>query len=422
MTQLIEIDIASVKTAAQEVYLAFSNPGVLEIDSIRLMGVSVKETANPIGFFGTGLKYAMAATLRMGGAMTIITDGECYEVLGRPTTVRGKHFTQVMLNDEPLGFTTDLGKHWEPWMALRELYSNAMDEGGKVELVELVPDQDSLNGTTAIILQGDCFVSTWKDRCKFLIGDNESLVHVSDFTAAHQTHGANRAAFYRGIKVFESIYPTRHRYNLLEQVVLTEDRTLRHEWQFQEAIEKSIITSTDTKFIESCLTTGTDYYEYYLPFNDAHSSITESDEFRNTCRRLDEQKPRGLNKSAIAWYRSRTLSSQPVTPAKLTRVQQAQLDKAATFVRAIGFGSDFDNFEVIVANWLGEGVYGRAEKGTIYISKECFDKGTKFLASTLLEEYVHCRYGFADHSRDLQTWLFDRIITMGEEHVTGEPL
>ncbi len=97
-------------------------------------------------------------------------------------------------------------------------------------------------------------------------------------------------------------------------------------------------------------------------------------------------------------------------------MQQSQLDKAVAFVKRIGFGDDFDNYPVRVVNWLGEGIYGQAIDQSIYISKECFDKGTKFLASTLLEEFVHNRYGLNDESRDLQTWLFDRIITMGEEH------
>lgn len=64
----------------------------------------------------------------------------------------------------------------------------------------------------------------------------------------------------------------------------------------------------------------------------------------------------------------------------------------------------------------------QSPNGRILLSKDCFDKGTKFLASTLLEEFVHCHYDLADESRDLQTWLFDRIITMGEEYVIHEPL
>src|SRR5579863_6415046 len=111
-----------------EPYLLFSNPGVLDMNLVKLLGVSVKESESPIGFFGTGLKYAMAVALRIGGSMTIFVDGAKYEVNGRKVTLRDKEFTQVMLNDEPLGFTTELGKQWEPWMVVRELYSNALDE------------------------------------------------------------------------------------------------------------------------------------------------------------------------------------------------------------------------------------------------------------------------------------------------------
>jgi hypothetical protein len=95
---------------ANEPHLAFSNPGILDMNLLKLLGVSVKESDNPIGFFGTGLTYAMATALRLGGAMTIYSNGERYEVGGRPVTLRDKQFTQVMLNDEPLGFTTELGK------------------------------------------------------------------------------------------------------------------------------------------------------------------------------------------------------------------------------------------------------------------------------------------------------------------------
>ncbi len=86
---------------------------MLELDLVKLMGVSVKDTSDPIGFFGTGLKYAMATALRWGGEMTIITNGEQYEVRGRQTKLRYKELTQVMLNNEPLGFTTELGKQRE---------------------------------------------------------------------------------------------------------------------------------------------------------------------------------------------------------------------------------------------------------------------------------------------------------------------
>jgi hypothetical protein len=406
---------------ASEPQLVFSNTGTLELDLVKLMGVSVKETADPIGFFGTGLKYAMATALRLGGEMTIFTNGQRYDVRGRRMTLRNKDFTQVMLNDEALGFTTELGKHWEAWMVVRELYSNALDEQGEVAVMNTLPTQDTLSGRTAIVLRGECFINVWNNRQQYFLSQMESRVHGSPFTDAFDALGHNHAVFYRGIKVFDTSLPTLYRYNLLEDVTLTEDRTLRYEFQLKEAIEKSIITSSDTSFITTCLMAGEYSFEHYLGFSDSHSEVQMSKEFKSVCRKLGEQKPRNLNMKAIRWYEVRAKTFQPVLPVNLTKVQQAQLDKAIAFIKEIGF-IDFDNHEIIVTNWLGEGIYGQAKDGRSYISKECFDKGTKFLASTLLEEFVHNRYGLNDESRALQTWLFDRIITMGEEHVTGEPL
>jgi hypothetical protein len=405
-----------------ETCLVFSNPGTLELDLVKLMGVSVKETADPIGFFGTGLKYAMATALRLGGNMTIFTNSQRYDVCGRQVKLRDKEFTQVMLNDEPLGFTTELGKQWEAWMVVRELFSNALDEQGETMLQSAEPSPESLAGRTAIVLRGECFITVWNNRQQYFLSQVESRVHASPFVDAFDALGHNHAVFYRGIKVFDTSLPTLYRYNLLGSAMLTEDRTLKYEFQLKEAIEMAIITSKDVTFIARSLTTGDYHYENYLAFTDAHSGIAMSDEFKSVCKKMNDRKPRNLNMAAIRWYQTRAKTFAPVIPVKLTKVQQAQLDKAVAFVKGLGFGDDFDSYEIVVTSWLGEGIYGQAKDGKSYISKECFDKGTKFLASTLLEEFVHNRYGLNDESRDLQTWLFDRIITMGEEYITGEPL
>jgi hypothetical protein len=98
MSQVLELKPTTPHANAVESCLAFSNPGVLEINLVKLLGVSVKEGDNPIGFFGTGLKYAMASALRLGGSMTIYADGERYEVNGKSIRLRDKEFSQVCLN------------------------------------------------------------------------------------------------------------------------------------------------------------------------------------------------------------------------------------------------------------------------------------------------------------------------------------
>lgn len=43
------------------------------------------------------------------------------------------------------------------------------------------------------------------------------------------------------------------------------------------------------------------------------------------------------------------------------------------------------------------------------------------LASTLIEEYLHLRHGWHDLTRELQNFLFDKLVSLGEE-IAGEPL
>ena len=48
--------------------VAFRTPGLIPIEAFTSTGVNVKIHDNPIGHFGTGLKYAVAVLLREAGA------------------------------------------------------------------------------------------------------------------------------------------------------------------------------------------------------------------------------------------------------------------------------------------------------------------------------------------------------------------
>lgn len=109
--------------------LSFLTDSVLPIEAATTMGVSVKGD-EAIGKFGTGLKYAIAGVLRLGGTVAAYIDGERHEFTTKDSNIRGREFRIVHHNGVPCGFTTELGKHWEPWQLFRELASNTLDEGG----------------------------------------------------------------------------------------------------------------------------------------------------------------------------------------------------------------------------------------------------------------------------------------------------
>ena len=119
--------------------ITFSNPGTFDLRSATLIGASAKQCEDSIGLFGTGLKYAIAILLREQQKITIISQGEesspptTYTFTTKEISMRGKSFSIICCNGEELSYTTEYGKKWELWQALRELYANCLDEGGEIQ-------------------------------------------------------------------------------------------------------------------------------------------------------------------------------------------------------------------------------------------------------------------------------------------------
>lgn len=409
--------------------LLFQNPGNLDLRFIELMGVSVKESSNPIGLFGTGLKYAIATIIRFGGEISIFTENKWFEFQTEKFTLRDKEFERIVIIDvasqerTPLSITTELGKKWLPWMAIRELYSNTLDEGGSTHLHQYHGDLifNHLVGSTSIVVQGDAFIDVWKNAHKYFIQRDETPLYAEkevDIYAGHP--GESTGIFYKGIRVKERVN-SKYRYNIKSDLSLTEDRTALYDFQIDEAIERSLVTSKNADFIDALLLPDEASMESQLNFTFT-GDIQPSPIFVARCNKLAVQGARNFNKSAFKWLQRRMLAAEQLEKVELTDVQKAQLNRAIACLHAIGFQKDLANYEIEVVRWLGQGILGTIRNGKIILSKECFVLGTKYVTSTLLEEFVHLHYGHADHSRELQTWLFDRVVHMIEEHVIKEPI
>lgn len=154
-------------------YVIFENPGEIDPLMIQTFGVSVKETDHPIGFFGTGLKYALAILLRTGHKVILQSGLNQHEFAVSERTIRGTPFRLVTMDDAPLGFTDQLGKTWEVWMAYRELYCNTKDENGSVDTAEAMPEP--AENVTRFIVEGDEFLTQHRNREIFLLEGEPSL-------------------------------------------------------------------------------------------------------------------------------------------------------------------------------------------------------------------------------------------------------
>lgn len=108
--------------------LYISNKGEVETAALYLLGASVKDES-AVGFFGSGFKYAIAALLRHEVKFTIYAGLRPINIEVRQKTFRSECFNVIWIEGEQTSITTRTGPKWEIRDAIREFWSNAMDEG-----------------------------------------------------------------------------------------------------------------------------------------------------------------------------------------------------------------------------------------------------------------------------------------------------
>lgn len=245
--------------------IVFETKGKLDLRAITVFGLNSKpETTSPIGYFGTGLKYAIAILMRKRIQFEIWIDGKKWTVETVGTQFRDKQFESLYLMRHTLvrktinlPFTTELGKNWELWQAFRELYSNTLDEKGRIALEESNdwdPDflKAHLKGYTHIIVYGDAFVEEYHNRERTFIPEGLRLQEGTDRIQAFAA--PSKHVYYRGIRVMDLQEPSENTYNILAKMELTEDRTIKDEWSVKYEIENFLKRTQDTEIVRRAIT------------------------------------------------------------------------------------------------------------------------------------------------------------------------
>lgn len=399
--------------------IVFENPGEIDILSISTFGISVKEGESPIGFFGTGLKYAIAILLRTGHSIKIFSGLQTVQFGLSQETVRGKSFQFVTMDidmagsPQPIGFTTELGKTWELWKAYRELACNARDESGSAYRSSEEPEPEA--GVTKVIVHGSEFDALHDESHRFMLDDAPDLTIGS----LEIRKRPSKDFFYRGIKVGDLPAPSQYTYNTTGHIDLTEDRTAKYQFMIPNKIASELVRSEDESLLRAVLTADDDSLESRLDFDNEY--FRPSDTFVRVTGQLIADRMMKVNATAVNVWKAAEKRAFNPREIELTPVQQKSVDRAMDFCARLGFQVR-DSYPIKYVESLGEGIMGLAADETIYIAERVFHLGgSKQLASTLIEEYIHLRHGWGDMTRELQSFLFDKLVSVGEELV-GEPL
>lgn len=247
----------------------FTNPGEIDIRLLTTMGVTVKENDSPIGYFGTGLKYAIAGVLRLGGEVTVYSGLKEYKFLTTPQTIRGKTFDLIRMDwengSDVLGFTTQLGKNWKPWMLYREFWSNAVDEGGSG-----VPWDGPLSGcadTTSIYVDCEAITEAYALHSNYFLDSFDTISSNSQLEIHPKNE--NIALAYRSIRMDNTINgrESRYTYNFISSQNLTEDRTLSSIYIVIQNLVSALVTLQDRSVIHNILTAEAGLAETVFDYN-----------------------------------------------------------------------------------------------------------------------------------------------------------
>ena len=360
--------------------IVFTTPGLIDIRAVTTMGVNAKETADAIGQFGTGLKYAIACILRWGGEIVIWRGLEQFAFSAVKASIRNKSFSIVHMNDTPLGFVTDYGKSWEPWQVYRELWSNTRDEKGTIEKISSRDGMALHHDQTCIVVSCPEIDEAHRRRDQFLLLDSRTPIFSSPLCDVYDTHGdpTANAVFYQGIRVYKNLSQL-YTYNIKHKVDLTEDRTLKHYWEADYACIAAVSALCQGPLAhkviaERILLAPNDTFERQVCYGLSGLWEPLSAEFFALCEQLYRRELARLNHTVVELVRQRRpeLSIDQFLPSEF---QQAMLARAIEFSRAIGFA--VDEYPIVCVERMGSSILGLALNKTIYISRAAFELGTK---------------------------------------------
>lgn len=282
--------------------IVFETPDLIDLRSFSMMGVSAKpKSANPIGYFGTGLKYSMAVLIRLGCQPVVWIGDDRYTFFKRPDQFRGTEIEKISMRRESFKLTrsrvTDLpfaisyGRNWKPWMVVRELESNTRDEGGRSYRVESNKENVGPEASaTKIVVDLPEFLEAFEKLDDIFLPSAQR-----EGTGIQTVDEESKSLYWRGLKVMSMHKPSLVTYNVLDPVELTEDRTIMYEFLVKGRVSAWLCRHDDEALIERVLTADEKYWEHGMEFN---QDVAPSAAFHRVMLRH----PKNMNVNAGGYY------------------------------------------------------------------------------------------------------------------------
>jgi len=372
---------------------------------ITVFGVCAKpNTKNPIGYFGTGLKYAIAVLLRAGCIVELNRGDENFVFTVNIEDFRGEGINRVFMNGEPLPFTTELGRNWAPWMAYRELACNAYDENGGVGLVE----REDYKDWTGWVIEGDVIEAAYKQHDKIFLS-SEPLHKLKDLEL-HDNIDGGEYIYHKGIRVYKLSKPSLYVYNLTGKLELTEDRTATNMSMIHLRIAQGIAKSESPSLIRQVLLANERFFESTIDYH--WWSVEPGEVFNKVIVRLIGMNT-SFNSSAKSVYRRDNPKDEPPATIQIERIPMEQRRKLwAALVFWDNLGITIPKSIVHVTTKINQQKV-KVVGGHMYISKFVLEMDMRFITGLMYKAYADTKPTIGGVKQD--ELLLDTLVDFGEQ-------
>jgi hypothetical protein len=411
-------------------FLSITNKGEMQQEAMTLLGASTKRGDDTkIGFFGSGLKYAMAVLIREDIKFHIYSGKSEVKITTQPVNFRGKEFQRICVNGEPTSMTTDMGVDWEPWFALREVLCNAIDEGSHtIDMVEKVKGAKGV--TTFAVEMSSSLNNVMEFWQKYFCEKRPDVVLAVN--ASQVFHGDDKEliVYRRGVRCHHERTKALFHYNM-QWAEINESRVLSSQWSFNRSLVQWLAKHANEEIARRIVDNFYGTYEATLDWD--CDDMTFSNEWLAIIgnRALVAQEVTGYFMEDIA-------EGALVLPHSLVKgLKNYFKDKVRVLGRSDKYGNrivvDMDErkktmltdvlgflkksgidctYPVHLAKFKNSYTHGEADKdeGQIYIAEATFDNGKRYLALTLMEEMMHLKSGAGDGSRSFQNYIISELL------------
>jgi hypothetical protein len=387
-----------------------------------------------IGYFGSGLKYAIASLLRNNIHFRIFSGKKELVLTTKQADFRDQEFQIICVNGKETSLTTQMGgKDWDNTFApIREIYSNALDEDPLASIAEC-DNMATKDGFTCFFIQMTEDVYHFFKHKNEYFCDKTKALNTGYFINILPGTPDGIRLFRKGILCkFDDKTKSIFNYDSTH-FPINESRVLSSDWEAKYDIARGLANCNDVNIINKLIAgmsnSNHGMYEHslewtYSNFSDAWGEACKDKKFLSIehSDMFDEYEKKGSIAMPFSLLKQLKVSHKGVyiigmagdnetmfTPVKHTdMVIKEKAESAMAILRSTNYNTRLDpNTTIEFVNFGDSHTMAQAKDGKVLLSVKLDSKTPEEIAKIIIEENEHNITGFHDKTREFQNHLFD---------------